>query len=115
MAIAETEEENPQREYEETMSEAAVKRRQDSESLTDRQAAKTDLENSLERSIADKKSTSKDLMGTSQDISSRHAECDWLMTYFTVRKDARADEIHSLEKAKAVLSGVLRGTFRPGG
>merc|ERR1740139_1201709 len=85
------------------MAESAEKRTQDSKSLTDKEAAKADLEGSLE---AGKKETSKELMGTLQYIQSLKAECDWLMKYFDVRKQARTDEVESLEKAKAVLSGA---------
>ena len=52
-----------------------------------------------------KQGTGKQLMATLKVISSLHAECDWLVQYFQVRKDARAGEIESLHQAKAVLSG----------
>merc|ERR1719253_799610 len=39
-------------------------------------------------------------------MASLHAECDWLMQYFDVRKEARTGEIDALGKAKAVLNGV---------
>jgi len=45
-------------------------------------------------------------MATHEVISSLHAECDWLLQYFDVRKDARAGEVDSLGKAKAILSGA---------
>merc|ERR1712085_20853 len=48
----------------------------------------------------------KDLMGTEKYIASLHADCDWLVKYYEVRKEARADEIESLGKAKAVLNGA---------
>jgi hypothetical protein len=106
MTVAETEEKNSQAEYEQTIADAADKRRQDSKSLTDKEAAKADLEGSLEKSVDDKKSATTELMGTDKYISSLHAECDWLMKYFDVRKEARSDEIESLGKAKAVLAGA---------
>merc|ERR1712194_488053 len=58
------------------------------------------------KSGADKKSATKDLMGTEKYISSLHGECDWLLKYHEVRKEARADEIDALGKAKAVLNGA---------
>merc|ERR1712238_7505 len=97
MTVSETEETNSQAEYEKTIAEAADKRRQ---------AAKADMESALEKSTGDKKSATKDLMGTDKYISSLHAECDWLLKYFEVRKEARADEIDALGKAKAVLNGA---------
>merc|ERR1711957_324752 len=44
MTVSETEESNAQAAYEKTIAEAADKRRQDSKSLTDKEAAKADLE-----------------------------------------------------------------------
>merc|ERR1712238_528773 len=90
MTVSETEETNSQAEYEKTIAEAA----------------KADMESALEKSTGDKKSATKDLMGTDKYISSLHAECDWLLKYFEVRKEARADEIDALGKAKAVLNGA---------
>merc|ERR1712085_119636 len=85
MTVSETEEKNGQAEYEETIADASDKRRQDSKSLTDKEAAKADLEGALEKSGADKKSATKDLMGTEKYISSLHGECDWLLKYHEVR------------------------------
>merc|ERR1712194_927487 len=95
-----------QAEYETTIADAAEKRRQDSKSMTDKEAAKADLKGALEKSTADKKSTTKDLMGTDKYISSLHSECDWLLKYHEVRQVARADEVDALGKAKAVLNGA---------
>jgi len=106
MTESETEENGAQADYTRSMADAAEKRRQDSKSLTDREAAKADMTSSLEKSQADTKSAAKDLMGVLKYINSLHSECDWLMQYFSVRKQARADEIDSLERAKAVLSGA---------
>jgi len=106
MTVAETDETNAQAEYKQIMSESAEKRAQDSKSLTDKEAAKADTQSALERSIADKKAAGKELMGTMKYIMALKSECDWLLQYFDVRKEARADEIDSLQKAKAVLSGA---------
>merc|ERR1719195_224721 len=106
MIESETEEKDAQADYEKSTADAAEKRRQDSKSLTDKEAAKAAMTSSLEESQEDKKSTTKELMGTMRYIQSLHSECDWLMQYFGVRKQARTDEIDSLEKAKAVLSGA---------
>merc|ERR1712161_162075 len=106
MTEAEAEEKNAQADYDNTMAESAEKRRQDSKSLTDKEAAKGDLEEMLEKYAGEKKDSEKELMGASKYLSSLHGECDWLMKYFDVRKQARSDEIDSLGKAKAVLSGA---------
>merc|ERR1719336_1363945 len=103
---AQTEEANAKEEYKEVMADSAAKRTQDSKALTDAEAAKADLNSALQQNQADKKSTEWELMGTMKYISSLKGECDWLLQYFDVRKQARTDEIDSLQKAKAVLSGA---------
>merc|ERR1712194_447813 len=58
MTVAETEEKNAQAAYEQTIADAADKRRQDSKSLTDKEAAKADSQGALEQSTGEKKDTS---------------------------------------------------------
>jgi len=106
MTVAETDEKNAVAAYEQMIADAGDKRREDSKSLTDKEAAKADLEGALEKHTGEKKDGSRDLMGTERYIADLHAECDWLMKYHQVRKDARADEIDSLGKARAVLNGA---------
>merc|ERR1712060_725700 len=95
-----------QEDYEKTMADSAEKRAQDSKTLNDKEAAKADMESSLSQSVDEQTSTSKEHMATMSYIAELHAECDWLLRYFDVRKQARAGEIDSLGKAKAVLSGA---------
>merc|ERR1712086_381323 len=59
MTVAQTEEKNALAAYEQTIADAADKRRQDSKSLTDKEAAKADSEGSLEQSTAEKKDSAK--------------------------------------------------------
>jgi septal ring factor EnvC (AmiA/AmiB activator) len=106
MTEATTEEKNAQADYEEMMGESASKRTTDSKALADKESAKADLEVDLESYKTTKTSTTKELMATLKYIESLHAECDWLLKYFDVRKEARAGEIDALTKAKAVLSGA---------
>merc|ERR1719410_2395349 len=103
---AEVEEANAKETYESVMAESAAKRAGGSKALTDKEAASADLNSSLQGSEANKKSDTRELMGTMKYISSLKSECDWLLQYFDVRKQARTDEIDSLQKAKAVLSGA---------
>merc|ERR1712194_79839 len=106
MTTAEVEEKNAQKEYEETITDAAEKRRLDSKSVTDKEGAKAELEGTLERSKGEKKAGSKELMGVDKALFSLHGECDWLLQNYGARKQARSDEIDALGKAKAVLSGA---------
>merc|ERR1719432_331928 len=85
---------------------SAGKRTTDSKSLADKESALADMEAQLQKDTEAKASTSKELGATLQYISSLHAECDWLLQYFDVRKESRASEIDALGKAKAVLSGA---------
>jgi DNA repair exonuclease SbcCD ATPase subunit len=106
MTEAQTEEKLAQEEYEEMMSESAKKRASDSKSLADKEAQKGDLESELVKLGDEKKATIKELMATEEYIGQLHAECDWLIQFFDVRKEARNGEIDALGKAKAVLSGA---------
>jgi len=103
---AETEEKLAQEEYEELMADSASKRAADSKSVTDKEGVKANTEAALatdESNLKDKKS---ELMATMEYEAALHAECDWLIKFFDMRKEARAGEIDSMKKAKAVLSGA---------
>jgi len=106
MTESETEEKDAQGDYEDMMRDSKEKRAADSKSLTEKQSTKAELETSLESNVEDKKSASKELMATEEYIAALHAECDWLLKYFDMRKQARAQEVDALNKAKAVLSGA---------
>merc|ERR1719215_2442917 len=103
---ATTEEKDAQADYEQLMKDAADKRTTDSKSLSEKQGAKADTEAALNDHNEALAAGVKELMATEKYISSLHAECDWLIQYFDVRKEARAGEVDSLKKAKAVLSGA---------
>jgi len=106
MTEAEVAEEDGQKDYEESMKDAADKRTNDSKAMTEKRSAKAKLETELEEHKEGKASGEKELMAVGQYISNLHGECDWLLKYFDVRKDARASEVDALGKAKAVLSGA---------
>jgi len=92
--------------YENVISNASNKRDASMKSLTSKRSAKADLENEIEEHSDSKASISKEMMATAQYIQSLHAECDWLLQYFDVRKEARATEREQLNQARAVLSGA---------
>jgi uncharacterized coiled-coil protein SlyX len=99
-------EKDAQADYELMMKDSAAKRTADSKSLTEKEATKASLEGDLESYKESHAATSADLAATNQYIASLHLECDWLLKYFDVRKEARASEVDALGKAKAVLSGA---------
>jgi len=103
---AETQEKDSQADYEALMKDSADKRTVDSKSLTEKGSAKADEEAALQAHTEARADAAKELMATDKYISSLHAECDWLLQYFDARKEARAGEVDSLTKAKAVLSGA---------
>jgi len=106
MTVAETTEKDAQADYETMMKDSASKRAEDSKALADKESALADMQASLASSKDTLASTNKELAATLQYIQSLHAECDWLIQYFDVRKEARSSEIDALGKAKAVLSGA---------
>merc|ERR1719263_2002696 len=106
MTTAKAVDDNAQEEYQQLMADAAEKRAADSKALTEKGAAKAEAEGNLQTHQADKTSAGQELMATLQVIQSLHGECDWLLQYFDVRKEARAGEVDSLKNAKAVLSGA---------
>merc|ERR1719498_1636827 len=106
MTEAKTEEQLAQEDYDKAMSDAKEKRATDSQSLADKAKAKAELEAELEANSEEKAATEKTHMATLEHIQSLHAECDWLLQYYEVRKEARSGEVESLKTAKAVLSGA---------
>merc|ERR1719151_38519 len=106
MTEAETNEKDAQGDYETLMKDSAAKRTKDSKLLGEKETIKAETEADLESSVDEKAATTKELMSTMQYIQSLHNECDWLIKYFDVRREARASEIDALGKAKAVLSGA---------
>merc|ERR1719181_917175 len=106
MTVAKTEEKDSQADYETMMKDSAAKRADDSKTLADKEGTLADLQASLQSHQEDKTSTQKELTATNMYIQSLHNECDWLIQYFDVRKEARDSEVDALGKAKAVLSGA---------
>jgi len=106
MTVAKAEEKDAQGDYEQMMKDSAAKRADDSKSLADKEGALADMKAGLETDTDGLASTNKELGATKMYINSLHNECDWLLQYFEVRKEARTSEIDALGKAKAVLSGA---------
>jgi septal ring factor EnvC (AmiA/AmiB activator) len=106
MQEADVTEKDAQKEYESMMADSAAKRAEDSKTITDKSGIKAQLESELQASKESKDSATKELLATVEYQASLHKECDWLLKYFDVRKEARASEIDALGKAKAVLSGA---------
>ncbi|CAK0880761.1 unnamed protein product, partial [Prorocentrum cordatum] len=106
MTMMTTEEKDAQKEYEEFIADAGEKRAADSKSAEQKSGEKAELEAALIKLQQDAKDTTKEAYLKEVEIKDLHMECDWLISTFEVRKEARAGEVDSLKKAKAVLSGA---------
>jgi len=106
MQEMDVEEKDAQKEYEQFTKDAAEKRLMDSKSITEKEGAKADAEALLEKETGERTDKMKESLATVNFIGNLHKDCDWLLQNFDVRKEARAGEVDSLKKAKAVLSGA---------
>jgi len=106
MQAADVDEKDSQSEYEAFMEDSKTKRAADAKSIADKESHKAELETRLQKSGAELKSTMKAGMDKAEQLRDLHLECDWLLSNFGARKEARAGEVDSLKKAKAVLSGA---------
>merc|ERR1719473_1979025 len=106
MQEATMEEKDAQEDYEKFMADSADKRAEDSKTLTEKEAAKAQMEKVLQEAKDKKMADGTELKSTLEYIASLHNECDFLLEYYQVRKDARAGEVDALKKAKAVLNGA---------
>jgi len=102
----EVEEKNAQEEYETLMEDSSAKRASDTTSIKEKTGQKADLEAKLVKLAEDTKTTKLEALAKIETLGDLHKECDWLLNNFDSRKEARAGEVESLKKAKAVLSGA---------
>jgi len=112
MQSATVEEDDAQAEYEKMMTESAEKRATDGKNLADKESTKADLESQSLKLKEEETATMKEVLATAETLKNLHMECDWLVSNFEVRKDARAGEVEALKKAKAVLSGADYSFFQ---
>jgi len=105
-AAARVVEADSQTDYETAMRDSASKRATDDHSLTTKRVAKATVETEIEEHSAWKANTQQELATMAKYFASLHAECDWLLQYFDMRREARSSEIDALSDAKAVLNGA---------
>jgi hypothetical protein len=106
MSESTTGEKEAQKDYETMMADSAAKRTEDSNTLASKVQTKAETEGALQDAETAHKTAAAEHMATLEYEASLHAECDWLLKYFEVRKEARAGEVDSLKRAKDVLSGA---------
>jgi len=104
--VMKLEEEDAQDDYEKFMTDAKAKRAADSKSMSDAEGA---LAETGEQLVTDKgtlKNKETELMETDKYLAGLHADCDFLIKYYDMRKEARTGEIDAMGKAKDVLNGA---------
>merc|ERR1719269_386678 len=106
IADAEHDEKTSQKDYETLMSDSQTSRAQKAESITEKEAAKADLDLKVENASEQKTALEQELLNIKDYLSKLHAQCDFLVENYDVRKAARDTELESLANAKAVLSGA---------
>merc|ERR1719465_199850 len=106
MQVAKLEEKDAQGDYEKFMDDAGAKRAEDSKSMTDKEGALADTQDSLVNNKEALKNKNFEQMETEKYMGELHEECDWLLKYYDVRKEARTGEIDAMGKAKDVLNGA---------
>jgi len=106
MQEAEVEEKDSQKEYEDMMDDAAKKRAMMKKEITEKESVKAEAEEDHTTAVDAKTGSDDELMATKEYIHTLHGECDWLLQNFDVRKEARAEEVDALKKAKATLQGA---------
>merc|ERR1719207_163836 len=96
LAEAEHEEKTATTDYTELMADSQATRASDSKSITDKSAAKADLEAKVVSLKEQKALTNDALVNVHAYISELHGSCDFILDNFQLRSDARKNEIESL-------------------
>lgn len=99
-------EKDAQAEYEKLIKDSGEKRATDTQFLAEKESSKADIAGSLQMISEESKAKMKEVTANEKYIHGLHMECDWLIQNFEVRKEARANEMDTLQDAKAVLSGA---------
>merc|ERR1719183_1700971 len=106
MQEAALEEKDAQGDYEKFMTDAGNKRAEDSKSMSDDEGSLAEAQESLVSNKELLKNKKFEAMETDKYMGELHAECDWLLKFYDMRKEARVGEIEAMGKAKDVLNGA---------
>jgi len=109
MKDAEYEEKTAADDYAKLMGDSESTRAANSKGITTKAAAKATLEGKLEAEKGMLADTDTDLGLIATTLGDLHAQCDFLLQNYDLRKEARTNEIESLKNAKAILSGANFG------
>merc|ERR1719390_506992 len=103
---AEHEEETAQKDYERLMSDSQASRAKMADSITTKEAAKAELDSKIVDTKEKKASLETELSNIKQSLVQLHADCDFIIENFDMRKAARETEVEVLKNAKSVLGGA---------
>merc|ERR1740121_3550843 len=92
---AEVQEKNSQADYEKSTKDATAKRTADAKAIAEKEGVKADLEARLHKLGHEITAKEKESATLANYIKTLHAECDWLVANYEVRKEARANEAES--------------------
>lgn len=106
MTEAKAEEKNAQEDYAEFTKESTAKRDEDSKSLATAQSALAEAQEEAVDIAQSQKENAKNTASNQKKTAAMHGDCDWLVKFYDLRKESRANEVDALGKAKAVLSGA---------
>merc|ERR1719473_2213665 len=106
LTSSENEEKTSQKDYETLMADSQATRSQNVASITDKEAAKADMDTAVEDTKAKLDSQQASLADIKQYMMQLHANCDFIIENYDLRKAARENELTSLANARAVLSGA---------
>jgi len=106
MAELNTEEKNAQAEYERYIQDSSEKRAIDSKTLAEKEGVKAELEAGIHENKQTLGGLKDEVIMTNKELHGLHADCDWLLQKYDLRREARSDELDALAKARAVLSGA---------
>merc|ERR1719198_2244470 len=109
MAEAKRDEEEAQKDYEQTMNDAATKRADDSKLMVTKEGEKAEQTTKLEE-LREEKRTKKGQLEVLEDkIDNLHKTCDFLVAQYAAIKEAHTKEEEGLKTAKSVLAGANFG------
>merc|ERR1719504_1506 len=108
-AAAKREEEEAQKDYEESMNDAATKRSDDSKLIVTKEGEKAEKTTKLEDLKEAKRTKSGALDVLEDKIANLHKTCDFLIEHYAGIKDERLKEEEGLKASKNVLAGAKLG------
>ncbi|CAJ1359744.1 unnamed protein product [Effrenium voratum] len=99
-------EQSSQKAYEKFATDTASSLKAKEEALADKKFEKAGTEKTHVQTKESREGVESELEGLATTKTQLHESCDWLMQNFDARQAAREEEIESIIKAKAILSGA---------